>query len=186
MLRSLKMEIIRTLKKIVRKDDGISFVEDNRSLADYIEEAIRKIDFEPKFKIKKISGCPCLPWVVIKDDCYLVNSSRTQDGVDDESFGFQVAFKFVRMRAQKENPEMVLFTPELSTGIPFVDQKISDSYFNNFDNKRETDGAIFSWLAVRLYIDDYPEEELAKFIKLGADKYFTAKVNPKEKKIIIE
>jgi hypothetical protein len=180
------MKIIRTLKTIVEKDDGILFAEDNRSLADFIEEAIRKIDFEPKFKIKKMSGCHSLPWVIIKNGCYLINSGRTRDNCDDEVFGFQVAFKFVRIRAQKDNPEMILFTPELSTGIPFVDQTISESYFNNFDNKNETDGAISSWLVARMYIDGYPEEELAKFIKLGADKYFTAKANPKEKKIIIE
>lgn len=174
-------KIIQVLQGIVGPKDDILVIEDNRSLADYVEDAIRKLDFEPKLKIEKISGCPCLPWVIVEDGSYLINASRNQDGVDDEVFGFQVAFKYVRMRAQEENPNMVLFTPEVSTGIPVIDQKVAESYFNNFNDKKETDGAISSWLAVGLYINDCAEEELAKLIKLGVNEFLKFKLIRKKR-----
>jgi hypothetical protein len=172
-----------------KEDKEIIFIEDNRSVADCIEEGLKIYDIEPKLKIKRMSGCPCLPWVLIEKDYYLINESKIFDdirGIGIEIFGKQNAFKFARMRAQGKNPNMLLFTPEFKTGISGLDQKIAISYNNNFDQANETDGAVSSMLAMQLYIDDYSDEEIAKLVTLGADKFLKIQADPKNKKLIIQ
>jgi hypothetical protein len=184
------MKLTEIVKGIFGKEnnDNVIFIEDNRSVADYIEEGIKIYDIEPRLSIKRMAGCSCLPWVLIEKDCYFINESKIfgdARGIGMEIFGKQNAFKFARMRAQRENLGMILFTPDLETGISGLDQKIAISYNNNFDKADETDGSISSMLAMKLYIDDYPDEEIAKLIPLGADKFLKIQANPKSKKLII-
>jgi hypothetical protein len=76
------------------------------------------------------------------------------------------------MMAQKEDQIIIFFSPELSTGNQFIDQKTAESYFNNFDNKK-TDGAIISWLIVSCFyfVEEYLIKELAKLIKIKANEF---------------
>lgn len=186
MLWGIEMKIVEGIKDLIRPKEDILFIEDNRSLAECVVEMIRKLDFEPKLNVKVVYNCPCHPWVVIENGCYKVNGLRASDRFDTDILEFQIAFGAVRMRAQEEDSNLLLFTPEFSTGIPVIDQKISEVYFDNFDNKKETDRSISAWILVRFYIEDFcPVEEYSKLAKLGADKFIKFKVS-KEKKVVIE
>lgn len=168
-----------------KKDGEIVLVVDNRSLADRIVEMIKSYDFEPKFKIKRIRGFPCIPWISLDGDCYVVNASREYKGMsDDESFAFQVILKGFRLRAQRDNPKLVLFTEEFHTGNPIIDEKIGDICFSN-SKKENIDAEIFALVVVStFYLEDYPFEEIAKIIGIGADELLKLQIDPKKKKIL--
>ena len=181
------MKIIQRLKKAIFPENNIVLINDDLSLSDCIGEAIRKLDFEPKLKIKKMYCGSFFPWAIIENGCYYINANKKTERFDIEILGFQIAFGSVRMRAQKENPNMLLFAPDFLTGIPLIDQKISEVYLDNFDNKKETDRAISSWIAVRFYIEDCCSiEEYAKLTRFGANEFIKFKVLRKERRIVTE
>ena len=174
------MQIIENLKELITGPKS----EENYSLYDWIKKYLSELDSEPKLKIKRAWLGPALSWVFIQDGCYIINTGKRYDGFDIECYGFQIAAKYVRKRAQIDNPQMIFFVPENIVGIPIIDQKIAEFYFDNFDDKKETDASIFSWLmAITFYIDNYPVSEMKKMININADKFAGTKIN-KEKKTI--
>lgn len=175
------MQIIEKIKELVTGSKS----EENYSLYDWVKKYLSELDSEPKMKIKTAWLGPALPWVFIQDGCYIINTGKRYDGFDIELYGFQIAAKFVRKRVQMDNPQMVLFVPENIVGIPIIDQTIAESYFDNFDDKKETDAAIFSWLmAITFYIDDYPTSEIKKVINIGADEFAKIRIDQEKKKIL--
>jgi len=177
------IELIELFKGIIKSVFGPKpEAEDDQY--DWIEEYIRAIDSDPKLDIKRICLCQNIPFVFIEDGRYVINTGKRYDGFDIEIYAFQLATKIVRTRMQDENQQMILFIPGNIVGIPIIDQKIAESYFNNFDNKKETDAAIFSWLmTVTFYFNDYSVEEIKKMTNINASDFAKTKINQKEKVI---
>ena len=176
-------ELIEFLEGIIRLVFGPKS-EADYNLYDWIEKYIESIDSDPKFGIRRIYLCQNIPFVFIEDDCYIINTGKKYDGFDIEVYAFQLAAKVVRMRMQNENQQMILFVPKNIVGIPIIDQKIAESYFENFDNKKETDAAIFSWLMViTFYLNDYSVEEIKKMTNINSSDFAKTKINQKDKVI---
>lgn len=175
--------IIELVKGIIRSVFGPKS-EADYDLYDWIEKYIKDIDSDPKLSIERMCLCQDIPFVFIDDNRYIINTGREYDGFDIEIYAFQLAAKIVRMRVQDENPQMILFVPENTVGIPIIDQKIAESYFNNFDDKKETDAAIFSWLmAITFYFNDYSTKEIKKMTKINASDFAKTKINQNDKVI---
>jgi len=175
--------IIEFIKEIIKLVFGPKS-EADYDLYDWIEKHIKDIDPDPKLSIGRVCLCQGGPFVFIDDNRYVINIGKKYDGFDIEIYAFQLAAKVVRMRAQNENPQMILFVPENTVGIPIIDQKIVESYFNNFDDKKETDASIFSWLmSITFYFNDYSTEEIKKMTKINANDFAKTKINQKDKVI---
>ncbi|MCK9445421.1 hypothetical protein M0Q50_00840 [bacterium] len=177
------MFIIEFIKRIIKLVLGPKS-EADYDLYDWIEKHIKGIDPDPKLSIKRACLCQSVPFVFIDGNRYIVNIGRKYDGFDIELHAFQLAAKVVRMRMQNENPQMILFVPENIVGITIIDQRITESYFDNFDDKKETDASIFSWLmSIAFYFNDYPPEEIKKMTKINANDFAKTKINQKDKVI---
>jgi len=176
------MQIIEKIKELIT---GVKSKE-NYSLYGWIKNYLSELDPEPKFKIKTAWLGPGLPWVFIQDGCYIINTGKRYDGFDIELYGFQIAAKFARKRAQTDNPQMIFFVPKNAVGIPIIDQRIVESYFDNFDDEKETDASIFSWLmAITFYLHDYPVSEIKKVINIDADDFAGIMINEEKKTISV-